>query len=368
MRLVICTLVLFGIHFSTAQAQQAGPPSVPVGVAQVERRPISQNADFVGRVEAVNRVEIRARVTGYLDAVLFREGDAISVGAPLYRIEQDLFKAAVQKAEGALEVSQAAFTLATLQLQRAQELLAKNAGSVVARDQAAAQEQQARGAVTTDEANLSTARINLGYTEITAPIAGRIGRTSVTKGNVVAPESGVLAVIVSQNPMYVTFPVSQREFLRIDEQGHAVDPKTIKVQIRFSNGALYDQTGQIEFIDVTVDRTTDTVMVRAIMPNPDGRLTDGQLVRVALESNIPKDKLTIPQAALVADQGGVYVFVVQDGKAAVRRLRLGSEDGADVVVEEGLSAGEAVIVQGLQGVRPGMSVRASPLPKAVRGM
>lgn len=368
MRSVICALVLSGAILSTAQAQPAAPPAVPVGVARVERKPISKTVDFVGRVQAVNRVEIRARVTGFLEEVLFREGDTIKEGTPLYRIEQDLFKAAVQKAEGALEMSQAAHALAKLQLQRAQDLLDKNAGSVVARDQAAAQEQQAQGAVTTDEANLNTAKINLGYTDITAPIAGRIGRTSVTKGNVVGPESGVLATIVSQDPMYVTFPVSQREFLRFAETDRTPDPKSIKVQIRFSDGALYDQAGQIDFIDVTVDRTTDTVSVRAVIPNPKGRLIDDQLVRVAVGSETPQEKLTIPQAALVADQGGLYVFVVQDGKAAVRRVKAGAEDGADIVVEEGLSVGDMVIVQGLQGVRPGMPVRATPLPKATGGM
>jgi membrane fusion protein (multidrug efflux system) len=368
MRRAICALLLGCAAIAAARAQPAEAPAVSVGVARVEKRAVSRSADFVGRIEAVERVEVRARVTGYLDEVLFREGDLVEAGAPLYRIEQDLFKAAVQKAEGALEVSRAAHTLAELQLQRAQDLLARNAGSVVARDQAAAQEQQARGAVTTDEANLSTAKINLGYTDITAPIAGRIGRTGVTKGNVVSPESGVLAVIVSQDPMHVTFPVSQRELLQLDDRRRQADPAGIKVLIRFSDETVYDQVGRIEFVDVTVDRATDAVSVRALMPNPTGRLIDGQLVRVALEATKPDEKLTVPQAALVADQAGLYVFVVEDGKAQMRRLKIGQEIGADVVVEEGLGAGDAVIVQGLQGMRPGIPVRAGPLPQPGRGM
>src|SRR6185295_4575420 len=134
-----------------------------------------KSQDFVGRIEAVNRVEVRARIKGYLEKVLFREGDTIQEGAPLYQIEKGLFEAEVQQAEGALERTKAARTLTTIQLQRAEELLTKNAGTVVARDQALAQDKQAAGAVMTDEANLSTAKINLGYTDITAPIGGKVG-------------------------------------------------------------------------------------------------------------------------------------------------------------------------------------------------
>ena len=125
---------------------------------------------------------------------------------------------------------------------------------------------------------------------------------------------------------------------------------------------MYDQVGVVNFIDVTVDRTTDTVIARATIPNPKGVLIDGQLVRVLLESGEPKEEVVIPQSALIADQQGVYVFVVEDGKAAVKRLKLGGETGTDVVVEDGLSAGAQVIVEGLQNVRPGIAVRASPLP------
>ena len=253
----------------------------------------------VGRIEAINRVEIRARVKGFLE-------------------------------EGPI-----------------------------------GQEEGAKGTLMTDEANLRTAKINLGYTDIVAPIAGKIGRTSLTKGNVVGPESGPLTTIVSQDPMYVTFPVSQREFLEAQDSSRERDTKSIKVRIRFSDGSTYDQLGVINFIDVSVDRTTDTVIARATIPNPKGVLIDGQLVRVVLESGKPEEAVVIPQSALIADQQGVYVFVVEDGKAAVKRLKLGDETGTEVVVEDGLSTGAQVIVEGLQNVRPGIAVRASPLPQGV---
>lgn len=355
----------------------AGPPStpaetaaaLPVGTVAAQKRAIDKALDFVGRVEAVSRVEVRARITGYLDAVLFKEGELVREGAPLYRIEPDLFEAALRQAEGVLQRTRAAETLAAIQLQRAQDLLDRNSGTVVARDQARAALEQSQGAVKGDEANLRTAQINLGYTKILSPIAGRIGRTSVTKGNVVGPDSGVLTSIVSQDPMYVSFPVSQREFLRVQQGGAQPDRSKIAVRIHFSDGSAYDQTGRVNFVNISVDRTTDTVLVRASMPNPAGALRDGQLVKVALQTGAPVEKVVVPQAALIADQGGVYVFVVEDGRAVIRRVKPGSGGtGPDAIIDEGLSGGELVIVDGLQRVRPGIAVRANPIGQSASGI
>lgn len=360
MRTAICTVFVICGLVAPAGAQQTPPTAVPVGVVKAERRPIEKTLDFVGRIEAVNRVEIRARVQGFLEAVLFKEGDPIQEGAPLYRIEKGLFQAAVEQAEGALTRSKSAKTLTEVQLQRAEDLLAKNAGTAVARDQALAADEQAKGQILSDQANLDTAKINLGYTEIATPVSGRIGRTNITKGNVVGPESGPLTVVVSRDPMYVTFPMSQRELLRAQEVGYQIKFNEIKVRLRFANGKIYDQAGQLNFVDVTVDRSTDTVLVRATFPNPADQLTDGQLVRVILENDRPQEAIVVPQSALIADQEGVYVFVVEDGKAVVKRIKVGSESGTDTVVQEGLSGNEQVIVEGLQGVRPGVAVKASP--------
>jgi membrane fusion protein (multidrug efflux system) len=350
MRVAFCAVLAIGGLVLPAQAQQQqAPAAIPVGVVKAERKPIADTLDFVGRVDAINRVEIKARITGFLEEVVFKEGDAVKEGTPLYRIEPGLFQAAVEQAEGALERSRAAKALSEIQLQRAQDLLDKNAGTVVARD----------------EANLATAKINLGYTEINSPIVGKIGKTNVTKGNVVSPGSGTLTTIVSQDPMYVSFPVSQRDFLRARESGDKVDVKGINVRLRFADNTVYDQVGRINFVDVSVDRATDTVLVRATFPNPSGALIDGQLVRVTTEAGTPTEKVVVPQAALIADQEGIYVFVVEDGKAAIKRLKISGEIGADAIVEQGLSGGELVIVQGLQGVRPGAPVRATPIQGAL---
>ena len=362
----LCLLTLLAIIVLCDQnlsAQTQPKESAPhVSTVNAARKPIAKTHDFVGRVEAINRVEVRARVKGYLDAVLFKEGDLVREGAPLYQIEKGLFEAAVGQAEGALERSQAAKILTAAQLARAEELLPKGATTVVARDQALAADRQAQGEIITHQADLNTTKINLGYTSISTPITGRIGKTNVTKGNVVGPDSGVLAIIVSQDPMHVMFPVSQREFLRFQEAGNGMDTSGLKVRLRFADGAHYNHVGQIDFVDVTVDRSTDTVLVRATFPNPSGGLIDDQLVRVDVESGTPEEKVLIPQAALIADQEGTYVFVVEEGKAAVRRIKPGGEIGANVVVEAGLSGGEQIIVEGLQGVRAGMPVTASPMP------
>jgi membrane fusion protein, multidrug efflux system len=353
-----------------AYAQQQAPAALAVGVVKAQRTSITKTLTFVGRVEAVNRVEVRARVTGYLEEVLFKEGELIKAGTPLYRIEHGLFQAAVEQAQGALERSKASQALSQIQLQRAQDLVDRQAGTVVARDQAKAADDQSKGAIMQDEANLTTAKINLGYTDIVSPIDGEIGRTNITKGNVVSPDSGVLTIIVSQDPMYVTFPVSDRELLLAREAGRDIgytDFKDFKLAIRFSNGSLYDQQGTINFINVTVDRTTDTVLARATVPNPNAVLIDGQLVTAEVEVGRPQEKVVVPQSALIADQGGVYVFVVEDGKAVQKRVKTGGTSGTGVVIDEGLAGGELVIVDRLQAVRPGTAVTAQPVQPAVSG-
>ena len=351
-------LVVFALNTS-ALAQQQPSTAVPVGIVKAERKPIAKAGDFVGRVDAISRVEIRARITGFLEEVLFKEGDLIKEGTPLYHIEMGLFEAQVQQAEGALERSKAAKALSALQLNRAEELVEKQAGTLVARDQARAQDQQADAAVIVDEANLATARINLGYTDILTPITGKVGRTNITKGNVVSPGSGPLTMIVSQDPMYVSFPVSQREFLRAQAAGRQVDISKIKARLHFVDGTAYQHEGSINFVDVQVDRATDTILVRATFPNPSGALVDGQFVRIEVEREKPEDKVVIPQAALIADQEGVYVFTVEDGKAAVKRVKPGSTTDTGVVIDQGLMAGELVIVDGLMLVRTGIEVRAT---------
>jgi membrane fusion protein (multidrug efflux system) len=312
-------------------------------------------------------VEIRARVTGFLEAVLFQEGGPVKQGDVLYRIERESFDAAVQQARGSLLEAQGNYANATAQRARAEDLVKTSATSRAVLDERVAAEKAAQGQVVIADANLKTATVNLGYTEIVAPISGQAGRSRLTKGNVVGPDSGALTTIVSRDPMYVTFPVSQREFLKVEEASRKAEQQALGVRIRFSDGSTYDKSGRINFVDVTVDRATDTVLVRATMPNPNGVLIDGQLVRVSVESDKPQEKVLVPQAALIVDQQGTYVFVVADGKAAVARVKLGGESGPYVIVDDGLKGGEQVVVQGMESLRPGAAVVASPAPPPLTG-
>ncbi|WP_225873989.1 efflux RND transporter periplasmic adaptor subunit [Terrihabitans soli] len=351
-----------------AAAQEKAPAASNVSTVAAEKRAISQSAQFVGRVEAVERVDIRARVTGFLEEVLFKDGETVKKGAPLYRIEQAPFQAAVQQAEANVQRAQATVDNAVVQRQRAEQLLLTNATSVAARDDKVAAQKTAEGDLAAATAALETAKISLAYTDIASPIDGQIGRTAVTRGNVVGPDSGVLTTIVSSDPMYVVFPVSQREFLRLAERhGQKENRENFKVFITFSNGRRYAQAGTIDFVDVKVDRGTDTIPVRASFANSGGELVDGQLVQVDVETSAAEEHVLIPQNALIADQEGVYVFIVEEGKVAQRRLKVGQPSGASIVVTEGLSGGEPVIVGGLQSLRPGTPVTAVPIEKPVGG-
>ena len=365
-RIIAATLAL-GLSAPIAQAQQPG--AATVSVIKAEKRPVTESVRFVGRIQAIERVDIRARVTGYLEDVLFKDGDLVKTGTPLYRIEKGPFEAAVEQAKAAKLRAQALLENATLQLQRSEELLKTSATSIAVRDERLATQKAAQGDLTGAEAALKTAEINLAYTDINSPIDGRIGRTAVTRGNVVGPDSGVLTTIVSSNPMYVTFPVSQREFIRIFPP--ARDSQTAinnsKVVVQLSNGPVYAHTGKIDFVDVKVDQSTDTVAVRATLPNPDGRLVDGQLVQVSVEGDKPEERIVVPQAALIADQQGIYVFIVEDGKAAIRRVKVGQTVGGSIIVTEGLNGGELVATNGLQGLRPGLPVLAVPAQQPIGG-
>jgi membrane fusion protein, multidrug efflux system len=368
MRLRICTFAVSCLMVASAPAPAQQPAAVPVGVVAAERKPITRATEFVGRVEAVSRVEIRARVTGFLEGVLFKEGDVVNEGAPLYKIERDTFQAAVQQAQGALLEAQSKFANATVQRGRTEDLVKTDTASRALLDVRIADEKGAQGETLMADANLKTANVNLGYTEITAPISGEVGRTKVTKGNVVGPDSGPLTVIVSRDPMYVTFPVSQREFLKVrDEEERDPHGQDLAVRIRFSDNSEYGQTGRVNFVDVTVDRATDTVLMRATFANPKGQLIDGQLVRVSVEADKPDEKVLVPQTALIVDQQGTYVFLVQEGKAAVRRVKLGGESGPYAIVDDGLTGGEQVVVEGMESLRPGAPVVASPAAPPLTG-
>ena len=204
------------------------------------------------------------------------------------------------------------------------------------------------------------AEINLSWTKVTSPIDGRIGRALVTAGNLVGPDSGTLAVIVRYNPIYVLFPVTQRELLDARKSVTSVDQ--LKAQIILANGETYKDAGKIEFVDVQTNQSTDSVLVRAQFPNTEGLLVDGMSVRVAVSYGTPKARLVIPASALMLDQQGSFVLTVNaDKKIEIRRIVSSEQTRGLLVIESGLKAGDLVVVDGQQRVRPGMAV--TPVPQ-----
>ena len=342
-----------------AYAQQGGPPPA-VLVQPAELRSMAKQAEFVGRAEALEKVDLRARVTGFLGSRLFKDGDDVKEGQVVFTIEKEPFEAAVDQRKAQLASAQATLANADQQLARTAELARKGNAPVAQLDQRTAEQGQAKAAVMEAEANLRDAQIQLSYTDIKSPISGRIGRAAVSPGNLVGPDTGVLATVVQEDPMQVLFSVTQRELLDARE----TEPTgKVRARVRLADGSLYSERGRIDFLDVQVNPRTDGQLVRAMFPNPDDILTNGQTVRVIIEEKGGDKVVVIPQSAIAIDQTGSYVFVVgQDDKVEQRRLRVGNQREGLAVVQEGVEPGERVVVQGQQRVRAGITVAPQLAP------
>jgi membrane fusion protein (multidrug efflux system) len=359
--------LLAGVAPALAQSA-AKPPAVTV--VPVEQREITPSVTFTGRIEAKDKVDLRARVEGFLEQRLFEEGQEVKAGDLLFVIEKAPYRAQIETVDATIARAQATLDLAEIERRRQSELVKKQATAQARLDDATAKAGEARADLRRQQANLTQAELDLDYTDVKAPITGRIGRASFSVGDFVGPSSGTLATIVSQDPMYVTFPVTQRQLLTVRKSG--TDPRSVAVKVRLADGSVYDQVGRINFVDVQVDPGTDTVEVRATMANPQRILVDGQLVTVIVETAKPEPALVVPQAAVQIDQTGRFVLLVtKDNKVQVQRITIGDERDGLYVVRSGLQAGDRVITEGLQKVRPGMVVdpaeAAVPQPAAGQG-
>ena len=371
--------VLLGITIAEAQ-MPSGPPAV--GVVRAEKQAVTETSEFIGRVQAVDRVVITARVTAFLEQRLFIEGTEVQQGDLLYRLERPPFEAAVAQQEAAVADASARLANANIQLARAQSLLNTPAGQRSAVDDATATQRSQAAQVMAAQAQLRMAQLNLAYTEIHAPIGGKISRTAVTVGNVVSPGSGPLVSIVSQDPMYVQFPIAVRAELDLEKRyAEQNGMNAMVIRLRLPDGTMYDQTGKIDYVEPSVQATTDTILVRGKIANPplkpieegkpvDRRLVDGEFVTVLVEGIEPVMALAIPRAAVLSDQQGDYVYVVNgQNHVEQRRLKLGQSTPTTAVVASGLNEGDMVVVDGLQRVRPRIQVApgpATPTPMAAK--
>lgn len=289
----------------------------------------------------------------------------MKAGDLLFVIEKGPYEAEIGKIDGRIERLRGTLKLAEIERNRQSILVQREAVPQVRLDEAEAKLAEVRGDLTSQLAALDQAKLNLSYTDIKAPVAGKIGLSKFSVGDFVGPTSGALATIVSQDPIYVTFPVSQRELLAFKQEEAATGsgPEEIAVKVRLANGELYDQVGKFNFVDVQADPGTDTVTVRAQLANPKGTLIDQQLVSVVVETGKPDPKLIVPQQAVQLDQVGAYVLVVdKDNKVQVQRIETGTSIPGSFIVKSGLEKDQKVITDGIQKVRPGMVVDPTVVP------
>jgi membrane fusion protein, multidrug efflux system len=369
---VVFLLLIFIVLPIAAGAQPApGPPAV--GIVRAERQQITQTDEFIGRIQSIGRVALVARVTAFLEKRLFVEGTEVKQGDLLYQLEQPPFQAQVDANKATVAQLEAQHTFAEQQLARSQYLIKTPAGQQQQVDQDRSNERSLAAQVASAKAQLDTAEINLGYTEIRAPIDGRISATEVTEGNVVSVTSGTLATLVSQDPMYVLFPVAARTGLELRDRYEAKGGfSAVVLKLRLPDGRIYGKEGKLDYVSPTVATNTDTITARGVFPNPfipglpesgpaPRELFDGEFVTVLQQGVQPITVLAIPRAAVLADQQGDYVYVVEaQNKAQVRRIQLGQSTPSTAVVTSGLTEGELVISEGLQRARPGEVVSPGP--------
>ena len=352
---------------SDAAAADQAPPPPEVVVHTVGPKAVTLTTELPGRTAPYGIAEVRPQVSGIIQRRLFVEGTTVTAGAPLYQIDPAPYEAALDRARAALAQSQANLTAARLRAERYRGLVAINAVSKQEYDDAEAARQQAEASIAANEAAVRTARIDLGYTLVTSPIAGRAGRSSVTAGALVTANQPQALVTMQQlDPIYVDVAQSSAELLRLRRQlaaGELTSDRRgeARVTLLLEDGTRYAHTGRLQFSEVSVDESTGAVTLRAVFPNPRQELLPGMYVRAVLDEGVKQDALLVPQQAISRNPRGEATALVLgvDGKVEQRTIEASRAIGDRWLVTSGLTAGDRVIVEGVQKVRPGGMARVA---------
>ncbi|PKN17089.1 MAG: efflux transporter periplasmic adaptor subunit [Deltaproteobacteria bacterium HGW-Deltaproteobacteria-6] len=361
--------ITVGLLLGGCGDKKGGPPPVPeVAVVTIQSKPVATTTELTGRTSANLVAEVRPQVGGIIQKRLFTEGADVRAGQVLFQIDPALYQSALENAKAALARSEAQLTAIQLKTNRLRELLAEKAVSQQDYDDASAALKQTQADIQYAKATLETARINLKYTTISAPISGRIGRSSVTEGALVTTQQPVaLATIQQLDPMYVDVTQSTTEILRLrtqiqEGQLDQNSKNQQKVRLVLVDGKEYPLKGDLKFRDVTVDPTTGSVILRIVFPNPNGVLLPGMFVRAIVQEGIRKNAILIPQQAVSRDPKGNPLTLIVDDKGMVqqRQITLDRAIGDAWLVSSGIEQGERVIIEGTMKVKPGVSVKAVP--------
>jgi membrane fusion protein (multidrug efflux system) len=355
--LVSCSAEKDGSGASGSDQQAPG-----VSVISVSKQPFTESTEFIGQSEAFQKVDLRARVTGFLTKKAFDDGSIVDEGAELFRIDPAEYDVALDSAKAGLERAEADLLKWKQQLERTTILVEKQTVSKVKLDEAIAAETTARANVSAANADIRAAELNVGYTNIVSPISGRIGKSQIDVGNLIGADSGILATVVALDPIRVVFSVSEKTYLSVQASSKENGVAALVPTIRFANGDVYSHPGELLFVDNQVDTTTGTIRVFLKFPNPDGVLLPGLFVTVIISDEVAEERILVPLSSVQLNQSGSFVLIVDgESKVETRAIKTGDRNGADIVVTSGLDPGETIIVDGIQKVRPGMTVSTSPL-------
>lgn len=340
---------------SEQPAAAAALPPPTVIVEPVVFEDVASTGRIIGRTEASRRVEYRARVTGFLLEQAFTDGADVAEGDLLFRIDDAEYLAARDSAAAEIQGIQATLTQAQAELQRAETLFERGNIAETTIDERRGDVARAEASLASAQAALERAELNLGYTEIRSAVSGRAGAAQVDVGNLIGPDSGVLATVIALDPIYVSFSIAERILLTAQadarERGEFSLPL---VEIELADGSVYPLEGAIDFIDNEVDTSTGTLRIRAVFDNPDGRLLPGQFVEVLLTTSEVQTVALVPQSAVQQNQSGYFVLVVDaDSRVEARTVTTGARIEGDWVIEAGLEEGETIVVEGIQRARPG---------------